>query len=63
MIGVRTEVIHMSEDEKPKGEELYDGITCFPGWEFICKCGRHLDAEWTYCPYCGHELWQDKEES
>ena len=53
----------MSEDEKPKGEELYDGITCVPGWDYICKCGRYLDAEWEYCPYCGHKLWQDKEES
>ena len=50
------------EKRKPKGEEFYDGITSTPGWNFWCKCGRHLEVDWRYCPYCGHQLWQDKEE-
>ena len=52
----------MSEDMKPKGEPLYEGMVCIPSWDYYCKCGKLIEASWEYCPCCGHKLWQDRED-
>ncbi len=27
---------------------------------YHCDCGKYVEPEWKYCPFCGNKLWQRK---
>jgi hypothetical protein len=29
----------------------------FCGWNFCARCGRKLEASFSFCPGCGFNLW------
>ena len=39
---------------------IYEGMHIETECNWYCDCGKYVEPEWKYCPYCGKKLWSRK---